>query len=142
MEIETRLDDDGRGVLSEDMFDFFVVMGCIPACHICHKSLEPGGQFRLKEYVKPSRRTRKDGTEVSAKVMICDVCDISNKRLPENQTGILLREGMEKDDLDYRLIMSSARIRRRYFKETGRHMGCFVIDGRIVTSQEPPATDG
>lgn len=136
MDIETQLDDAGRGTLSRGMFDFFEAAGCTPACHICNNHIEPGTEFRLKEYVKPSRRVRKDGTEISAKIMICGSCDKKNKKLPRHQTSAVLREGMERADLDWRLIRTeyrrtSSNVSTNYHY---RYSGCFVINGKVVSN--------
>jgi hypothetical protein len=125
--IDSLLDKNGKGVLTEEMRRIFVGAGCQPACHICGKGIKVGERLHLKPFFMRSskeallsgeaadivdRAGLDDETEIpqvhsggkttsSIDVMICEACSKANKRLPRNEANKLLAtaylHGMIKD---------------------------------------------
>lgn len=110
--VETLLDDNGKGVLTEELCRIFVANGCQPACHICRKKIKVGDALHLKaffaktsetEFVDlnvlsnvdtvdgPIRQVDRDSeTTSSIDVMICIACSNANRKLPEGEANKLL----------------------------------------------------
>lgn len=77
--IDELLDNDGYGVLTSKLEILFTANGCKPFCHICSKFIVLDSKFRLKPFVTEiSERTYK----TTLTVMVCENCDISDKKLP------------------------------------------------------------
>lgn len=120
MSIETLLDDEGKGILTAELFKLFVANGCKPECHICDKKLKEGASIHLKAFfVKTSEQIMLSGgpaqaisefidaadddeelavpqvdgrgkTTSSIDVMICTACSKANKPLPRDEADKLL----------------------------------------------------
>lgn len=110
--IETILDQQGKGVLTEELRRIFVANGCQPACHICRKKIEVGDTLHLKAFFAKTAETdlmdvdvlsivdtgdgsvlqvdRDSKTTSSIDVMICIRCSDANRKLPEGEANKLL----------------------------------------------------
>lgn len=110
--VETLLDDNGKGVLTEELRRIFVANGCQPACHICRKAIQVGDELHLKAFFAKTTETdlldinvlstvdTVDGpvlqvdsdseTTSSIDVMICIACSNANRKLPEGEANKLL----------------------------------------------------
>lgn len=77
--IDNLLDENGRGVLTNELQILFTHAGCAPACHVCGKFLEVYKTFRLKPFA--TQITEKE-TKKSLNIMICGQCDLDDKLLP------------------------------------------------------------
>lgn len=120
MSIETLLDENGKGILTADLYKLFVANGCHPECHICDRKLKEGNEIHLKTFfTKTSAQTMLTGgpaqaissfidfdddddkqavpqvdgrgkTTASIDVMICMPCSKANKPLPRDEADKLL----------------------------------------------------
>lgn len=114
--IESLLDDQGKGILTDDLYRIFVANGCKPECHICDRKLRVGESIHLKAFfVKTSGQQMLTGgpaqiisdfdleddeavpqvdfrgkTTSSIDVMICAKCSQSNRPLPRDEADKLL----------------------------------------------------
>lgn len=111
-QIETLLDDNGKGVLTEELRRIFVANGCQPACHVCGKRIGVGDTLHLKAFFAKTAETdlvdlnvlsnvdtvdgpilqvdRDSETTSSIDVMICGPCSNANRKLPEREANKLL----------------------------------------------------
>lgn len=77
--IDKLLDENGRGILSQELVQIFTHAGCRPSCHICYKFLIQDKPFRLKPFaVEKTEKEQKS----SLTIMICAKCDEDEKKLP------------------------------------------------------------
>lgn len=116
MSIETFLDRNGKGILTEELRRIFVANGCEPSCHICNKGIAVGDKLHLKPFFTRTsdqallsseaadvvdRAGLDDETDVpqvdqrgkttsSIDVMICWPCSKANRRLPRGEANKLL----------------------------------------------------
>lgn len=108
MPIETLLNNEGKGVLTKELYRLFVSNGCEPKCHICNAKIKVGDRLHLKPFfakvsepevdegfVIPPSVDRQSKTTSSIDVMICVKCSDSNRKLPQAEANNLLEVAHE-----------------------------------------------